>query len=296
VSARPRRTPRPGELSLRGLRHRLLRWGPDAPAPLVLLHGWTDTAATFQFLVDAFAAEHAIVALDWRGFGDSAWTHAPYWFPDYLADLDALLEAVSPGAPATLIGHSMGGNVAALYGGIRPERVRAVVNLEGFGLKRTAPADAPDRYRRWLDELRKPPAFGRFGSRAEFAGMLARRNPRLGAERAAFVAECWTRPDADGRFAVSADPAHKLVNPVLYRREEAEACWRRCVAPVLMVFGGRSEFRASLGADASDEYFRALFPTLTLATIAEAGHMLHHEEPGALALLIEPWLAALAPA
>jgi pimeloyl-ACP methyl ester carboxylesterase len=295
VSYRPRRPPRRSDLALRGLRHCVLRWGPDGPAPLVFLHGWADTAASFQFLVDAFATERPILALDWRGFGDSEWTHAPYWFPDYLADLDALLQAVSPSAAATLVGHSMGGNVAALYGGIRPERVRAVVNLEGFGLKRTTPADAPERYRRWLEELRSPPAFGRHGSRAEFAAMLARRNPRLGAERAAFVAECWTRADADGRFRVSADPAHKLVNPVLYRREEAEACWRRCTAPVLLVFGGRSEFRASLGADASDEYFGSIYPHARLETIPEAGHMLHHEDPEALARLIEPWLAEHAP-
>jgi len=295
VSYAARRPPVAGELVLRGLRHRVLRWGPASGLPLVFLHGWADAADSFQFLVDSLREPWPILALDWRGFGGSEWTHAPYWFPDYLADLDALLEAVHPASPATLVGHSMGGNVAALYAGIRPERVRAVVNLEGFGLKRTAAAEAPGRYRRWLDELRSPPAFGRYRSRAEFAAMLARRNPRLPPERAEFVATAWTRAAADGQFEVSADPAHKLVNPVLYRREEAEACWRACRAPVLMVFGGRSEFRAALGADATDEYFGALFSELTIETLPAAGHMLHHEEPGALAALIEGWLVRHAP-
>ena len=290
MSYQPRRVPRTGECTLRGLRHRVLRWGPADAPPLVFLHGWADAAATYQFLVDAFRADLPILALDWRGFGESAWTHAPYWFPDYLADLEALLDTVSPGAPATLVGHSMGGNVAALYGGIRPERVRAVVNLEGFGLKRTAAEEAPARYRRWLDELKAPPAFGRYRSQAEFATMLARRNTRLTPERARFVSECWTRAAADGQFEVRADPAHKLVNPVLYRREEAEACWRECRAPVLMVFGGESEFRGLLGPDGTDAYFAALYPNATFATLPGAGHMLHHEVPDALAHLVEPWL------
>ena len=51
-----------------------------------------------------------------------------------------VLDLLSPQAPAPLVGHSMGGNIACSYAGIRPERVRCVVNLEGFGLARTAPS------------------------------------------------------------------------------------------------------------------------------------------------------------
>ena len=59
-----------------------------------------------------------MLAPDWRGFGRSA---APgvdsYWFPDYVADLDALLDRISPDAPVDLVGHSMGGNVVMSYAG-----------------------------------------------------------------------------------------------------------------------------------------------------------------------------------
>jgi pimeloyl-ACP methyl ester carboxylesterase len=291
MSYRPRRTPRHATLRLRGLECHLTLWGPGDAPPLVFLHGYLDTSETFQFLVDAFQDERAIVAPDWRGFGRSEWAGGPYWFPDYLADLETLLDELSPGVPATFVGHSMGGNIAALYGGIRPERVARIVNLEGFGLARTQPDAAADRYRRWLDELKEAQEFARYPTLEQFAAMLARRNPRLGAERAAFIAASWARPLADGGYTVSADPAHKLVNPVLYRREEAEACWRRCVAPMLLVRGGRSEFRDYLGADGTDEYLRGLYPNLTIATIAAAGHMLHHEEPEAVAALIETFLA-----
>jgi pimeloyl-ACP methyl ester carboxylesterase len=291
MSYQPRRRPRHAKILLRGLAHHLTRWGPDAGVPLVFLHGWLDCSDTFQFVVDAFADDHPIVALDWRGFGRSAWQNGPYWFPDYLADLDALLRELSPEVPATLVGHSMGGNIACLYAGVRPERVARVVSLEGFGLSRTRPEQAAERYRRWLDELRSPPAFSTYETFERFATMLARRHPRLTPERAEFIAASWSKPRPDGSCSVSADPAHKLVNPVLYRREEAEAIWRCAIAPTLLVLGGRSEFRARLGADGTDEYFGSIFPRLTIATLPEAGHMMHHEEPEAVAALIESFLA-----
>lgn len=118
-------------IDLRGLRHHLLVWGdparatPQAPL-LVLVHGWMDVAASFQFAVDALRAqpgwqERPIVALDWRGFGLSAPSGADsYWFADYLADLDFLLDELSPGQPIDLLGHSMGGNAVMLYAGLRP--------------------------------------------------------------------------------------------------------------------------------------------------------------------------------
>lgn len=286
----PRRAPRHSRLMLRGVEHHLTRWGPESGTPWVLLHGWADTGDTFQFVVDALAGERPILAPDWRGFGRSQWTGRCYWFADYLADLEALLEQVCADAPATLLGHSMGANIASLYAGIRPERVARLVNLEGLGMRRTRPEEAPERYRRWLDELKTPPAFARYESLERFAEVLQRRNPRLSAERAAFIAASWSRPLPDGGYTVLADPAHKLVNPVLYRREEAEWCWRAVTAPVLVVLGGRSELAAHFGAESGEAYLRAAYPNLTLVTMPDAGHMLHHEQPEAVAGLLESFL------
>lgn len=291
MSYQPRRVPRHERLQLRGLDHHVTRWGPDSPAPWVMLHGWADTSDTFQFVVDAFLADHAIVAPDWRGFGRSAWQGGPYYFSDYLADLDALLAKECADAPATLIGHSMGGNLACLYAGIRPERVARVINLEGVGMRRTQPTEAPERYRRWLDELNAPPDFARYDSLERFAAVLRRRNPRLTAPRAAFIARSWSKRLPDGGWTACADPAHKFVNPVLYRREEAEACWRAATAPTLIVLGAESEAVRQLGSDASEAYLRAHHATAEVVTLPDAGHMLHHDVPEATATLIESFLA-----
>jgi len=288
---RPRRPPRATETQLRGLRHHVTRWEGTDPEPVFLLHGWMDTGDTFQFLVDALPDRRTCVAPDWRGFGRSEWPADGYWFPDYFADLEALLEHCAPGVPVTLVGHSMGGNIALLYAGIRPERVRRVVCIEGFGMSRTQPEQAPARYREWLQQVREPPAFARFPSPEAFAHLLARRNPRLTPDRAAFIAAAWTEQLPDGAVQVRSDPAHKRVNPVLYRREEAEACWREITAPVLYVIAAASDFLPRLGEDARPENVARLIGRLESCVIEDAGHMVHHEQPERLARAIERFFA-----
>ncbi len=286
----PQRPPCHEQVLVRGLRHHVTRWPGTGPELLVLLHGWMDTGETFQFLVDSLSGRRTCVAPDWRGFGRTEWPADGYWFPDYFGDLDALIDRWSPGAPVTLVGHSMGGNVATLYAGIRPERVSRVVCVEGFGLARTQPEQAPGRYREWLRQLREPPEFANFPSLDAFAHLLARRNPRLGPERARFIAQAWAAPNAEGGVQVRSDPAHKRVNPVLYRREEAEACWREIVAPVLYVIAGDSDFLPRLGTDGRPESMARLIRRLESCVIPGATHMVHHERPDELAREIEAFL------
>ncbi len=286
----PLRSPRHEIRVIRGLRHHLTSWGPDSDSPVLLLHGWMDTGASFQFVVDCMSDDLSCVALDWRGFGRSDWEPHGYWFPNYLADLDALLDILSPTQPARLVGHSMGGNVASLYAGVRPERVACLVNIEGFGLPGTSPDQAPERYREWLEHLHGTPDFANYASFDELASTLMRRNPRLDPERAQFIARSWGAEYGAGRIRMRGDPRHKLVNPVLYRREEAEACWRRINAPVLFLLGAESQLRARLGADGTDAHLREVFRNVRIETIACAGHMLHHERPEEVARLIEEFL------
>ncbi len=184
--------------TIRNLRYHVRTWG-DARAPkMFLLHGWMDVSASFQFLVDCLQREWYVVAPDWRGFGLTAWAAGGYWFPDYYADLDALLDIYQPDAPAYLVAHSMGGNVATTYAGVRPERVAKLISLEGFGASRTKSSDAPARYSRWLNELREPPEFKTYASFEEVAARLKKNNPRLTDDKARFLAQHWAKETAPG--------------------------------------------------------------------------------------------------
>lgn len=287
-------------LEIRGLRHRILEWGPADAEPIFLLHGFQDCADTFQFLVDALPRGLRFVGPDWRGFGGSDWNDGPYWFPDYLADLEALLDALSPGRAAVLLGHSMGGNIASLYAGIRPARISRLISLEGFGLMRTEASQAPQRYAEWLDELRAGVRNSNYETTSRLAEHLRRRNPRLPPTHAEFVARAWTRPLSEGGHALRFDPWHRLINPVLYRREEAEACWRQVAAPSLLLVGGQSEYRERLRKSAGmDEVARyeSCFAKLVTREFPALGHMMHHEDAPAVAAVIAEWLQSpLSPA
>lgn len=275
-------------VDVRGLRYRVQRWGDPRAPKLFLLHGWMDVAASFQFLVDAFDGDWCVLAPDWRGFGESAWAAGSYLFADYLADLEALLDHYAPDETANLVGHSLGGNVACIYAGVRPHRVRRAVSLEGFGIQRAQPVEAPERYARWLDEQTNPPRLADYPSLQRVAWRLQKNNPRLTDEQAAFLAQHWVRPGADGGFALKADPRHKMKSPVLYRLEEAMACWRRVRSPVLWLEGGASPIRSWLKEDDSGFAARMqAFTDLRHEIVPGAGHMLHHDAPQAVARLLE---------
>jgi pimeloyl-ACP methyl ester carboxylesterase len=279
---------------IRGLRYHVRHWARAGAPKILLLHGWMDVSASFQFLVDALRGAWDVYAPDWRGYGRTEWVRSDcYWFPDYIADLDFLLNEITPGVPVSLVGHSLGGNVACLYAGIRPERIHRLVNLEGFGLPPSRPEQAPERYRAWLDELHERPTLKPYADFDALAERLMRNNPGLAPERAVFLAEHWGRRDEQGQVVLRGDPAHKVVNPLLYRYEEVRACWQEVRAPVLWVEAAQSDTLKRMKLDPHDQAERRnAFRNLRHATVGAAGHMLHHDQPEAVAALIEDFLSA----
>jgi len=299
----PLRPARNQHVTVRGLRHHLMLWGdatlvtPATPL-LVMMHGWMDIGASFQFVVDELARlegeRRFVIAADWRGFGgsESGGVDA-FWFNDYLGDLEGLLDAVAPGRAVDLVGHSMGGNVVMSYAGVRPARIRRLVNLEGFGLPQSRPEQAPDRLATWLDELKSPSPLRSYASLSEVAARLRRNNPRLPEDKAAWLAPHWSAQRADGRWHILGDPAHKRVNPVLYRREEVMATWRRIAAPLLWVEAAQTDVTRLWG----NRYPRADFeerlaqvPSVERLLLEDCGHMLHHDQPRALAAALQRFL------
>jgi pimeloyl-ACP methyl ester carboxylesterase len=297
----PRRAPRAERVDLRGQDTHVLAWGaPDAPR-LFLLHGWMDVAASFQFLVDALARDWCVIAPDLRGFGRSAWSPHGYWFADYVADFDALVDRYAPGERVRVVGHSLGANVAMHYAGARPLRVAELVALDGFGIPAETAQQAPDKLAAWLDALADPPTLAPYADFDAVARRLSRNDPRLAPDRAAFLARQWAVDDGHGRVRLTADPRHKLPFPTVYRLEEVFAIWERIRARVLWVAAEDSHIprwldRHPEGEAATDSLAgvrrrMARVPGASLATIADAGHMLHHDQPEAVAAAIEGFLA-----
>jgi pimeloyl-ACP methyl ester carboxylesterase len=264
-----------------------------------------DVAASYQFMVDAlsdaFAAGRTIIAPDWRGFGLSKSTAGGaadnFWIPDYLADLDFLLDHYVKDQKIDLVGHSMGGNVAMMYAGVRPERIRRLVNLEGFGMAPTQPAQAPTRYAKWLDQLKslhkgeldlKP-----YDSLEGVARRLMKTNPRLTADKASWLASHWAAPNADGQWQILGEPGHKVINANIYQVPETLAIYQRITAPVLAVEASDDSLEKwNQGSYTLADYHERLHRVADarVARLEDAGHMLHHDQPQALAALIEDFL------
>jgi pimeloyl-ACP methyl ester carboxylesterase len=282
-------------ITVRGLRTHVRHWGREGAPIIFMVHGWMDVGASFQFVADSLAGDWHVIAPDWRGFGNTERSGADtYWFPDYLADLDAMLDRYSPGAAVNLLGHSMGGNVVGIYAGVRPERVRRLINLEGFGMPAASPEKAPRHYARWLDELREPAVLRTYPGVAAVAARLQKTNPRLSDERAAFLAPHWSAPNDAGEWEILGDPAHKKPSPILYRVEEVMACWSAITAPVMWVEADDTNMWQWMGPkpQARIEIDRRLSHLKNVEThmMADAGHMLHHDQPEQLARLIETFL------
>lgn len=282
-------------ITVRGLRYHIRHWGNDNAPKLFMVHGWMDVSASFQFVVDCLQRDWHVIAPDWRGFG---LTESPaadaYWFPDYLGDLDAILQHYSPNEAVDLLGHSMGGNVVMLYAGVRPARVKKLINLEGFGLPSTQPEQAPNRYAKWLDELREQPSMRSYATQAKVAARLQKNNPRLTDERAEFLSGHWAARNSQGAWEILGDPAHKISSPLLYHVEEVLACWKLIAAPVLWAEANDTDAWRWMGPKekARIEIDRRIqfIPQATTAMVNDAGHMLHHDQPEALAKLIEEFL------
>ncbi len=266
-----------------GLSHCVVVWEPDARAPsagvaepptLVLCHGFLDQAYGFDRLARRLArAGVRCIAFDFRGHGRTDWVGAGgyYHFPDYVLDLDCLLTALEL-ERVHLLGHSMGGTVAAMFAGARPERVATLVLAEGLGPPEPPLDDLPGRFRTFLDGVRRT-APRRTSDRvmATVDEALARMrawHPELDDELGRFLAEKATRAVPGGR-AFCFDPLHRTTSPVPFRKELFCQFLRAIEAPTLVVVGER-------GMRLPDEDDRiACIAVAEREELAGVGHMVH---------------------
>jgi pimeloyl-ACP methyl ester carboxylesterase len=260
-------------------------------APIVFfLHGWMDSSATFQFVVDALKTSWHVIAPDWRGYGQSEWLSRPYWFPDYYADLHCILAHYCPG-PVRLVGHSMGANIASTYAGLRPERVSQLVMLDFLGLAVSIDTDASRQLNQWLTAVETEPEMRGYKNHVALARRLMSVNHRLSQERADFLSRSVSHVRLDGLVAMACDPWHKIPSPALYRLEDAMASWRRITAQVLMLVADQG-FVHQRFADSPEQLQQRLdcFKNRRVFTISDAGHNVQHDQPLQVAAALDSFL------
>jgi pimeloyl-ACP methyl ester carboxylesterase len=260
----------------------------DRPT-VVLLHGYLDSARTFDAVARALAADYRVVAPDHRGHGDSDRVGAGgyYHFPDYVRDLALLLPVMTRGRRVALVGHSMGATIAAYFAGAFPESVAALVLLDSLGPAAPAPDEGPRLMRRWLTDLRLLPAKREppMPDLATVARRLARTSPYASEARLLELAEVASTPDPAGGYAWRFDPLHRTTAPTPFDLPRFIAFLRAITAPTLVVWGEHTPNRPP---DAAHRL--AQLPRATELTLAGTAHNLHHERPRELAMALLAFL------
>ena len=279
-----------------GLRLRVHRFHDEAAPPsglvLLLLHGYMDAGGTWDLVAPRLAAAgHVLLAPDLRGFGESEAVGAGgyYHFVDYVADVDALVRQLVPAdARLGVVGHSMGGTIATLFAGARPERVERLALLEGLGPPNMAPGAAVDRVRAWLRNLEQMARSPRpLDSMDDALRRLAANHPRVARDVLASRARWLTRLDGEGRLTWAHDPLHRTTSPMPFQIEMFEAFLSKITCPTLVVGGG------PLGFHPEDEAARIeKLAEATVAELPDAGHMMHWTRPVELGELLARFFGA----
>uniref|UniRef100_A0A4W6FXU9 Serine hydrolase like n=1 Tax=Lates calcarifer TaxID=8187 RepID=A0A4W6FXU9_LATCA len=129
-------------------------WGPDHGRPVLCLHGWADNCGTFNTLIPLLPKECRYVAVDLAGHGRSS--HRPpgvfYSFPAYVADVRRVVDGLQ-WTKFSIIGHSMGGNVATLFSALFPEMVDTLILLDAYGFMPTDLKEISKVMRQGMDEM-----------------------------------------------------------------------------------------------------------------------------------------------
>src|ERR1051326_2615996 len=209
--------------TLDGLRFRYLEWGKPSAEPIVLLHGFSSTAAAWAGVGEALAGDYHVVALDQRGHGETEWDpEERYTDNQYAADARALVQRLSLGQ-FTLVGHSMGGSIAFTYAASYPNDLKRLVIEDSAPMPPgRMPADPPSS----------------FASRAEVEMYVRTSTPNLPDNAVPQRVDLYYRERPDGTWSYRAD----VVGVRKARRgQSSDAAWnnvRNVQCPTLVIRAG----------------------------------------------------------
>ncbi len=253
---------RHGFVHANGLRLHYLDYGGSG-TPIVCLHGVTAHAWVWSAVAERLTAVGRVVALDFRGFGDSQWSaEEAYGTDDLVSDLGALVSSLGSG-PVDLVGASWGGLVAIAFAAANPGRVRRVALVDVAPSSNQAEDDVP------------PMAYD-FAGHARVVEDDRAANPHAPDEMVHVIAAHGTRPGEGGRLLRRRDPFFLRRWP--FRADDRWSELGSLEMPVLVVRAADSFIPADVAERMAKEAKNA-----TLVAIPDSGHVVPVENPSALA-------------
>ncbi len=275
------------------LRLHYVDWGHRDKPPLLLVHGGRDHCRNWDWVAEAVADDWHVIAPDLRGHGDSQWsTDGSYTIAGYVYDLAQLVHQQRL-APVTIVGHSLGGNVALRYAGIYPETVARIVAIEGVGppparLAERAGKSIAQRMDEWIQEQRG--LAGRLPRRYPTIEDAFRRmqeeNPHLSAEQARHLTVHGANQNEDGTYSWKFDNYVRAWPPYDMSSRDIQVLWGRIACPTLLLYG-----KESWAGNPLEDGRAAAFRHATVAGIDGAGHWLHHDRLDDFLRVVREFLA-----
>jgi pimeloyl-ACP methyl ester carboxylesterase len=273
-----------------GLTLHYLDWGNEGAPLLILIHGTSDHAHSWDWTARALQDRCHVVALDLRGHGDSQWSpDGAYLLAYHVVDLVDLVESLGEGK-VTIVAHSFGGSVASRYAGLYPERIHKLVLVDGFGpppasYAKWAKFGAVPRAREWIDKRRNTAARSarRLATLEDAAARLSAGNPKLSPEQARHLALHGVRRHPDG-YGWKVDPRVSHFTSEDFALE-ITIFWREITAPTLLCRGADSwtEDPEATGQAAELRNRRSV-------AIAKSGHWPHHDQFEAFVSVLQDYL------
>ena len=262
------------------LRLHYVDWGNRDAPKLILQHGGRDHGRSWDWVAQELAKEWHVIAPDLRGHGDSAWApDGNYEMNAFVYDFAQLVHTLGQDE-VTIVGHSLGGNIATRFVGLYPEMVRKFVNIEGLGPSPKVRAEREEagyaiRFRKWIDDRRK--AAGRIPRRytsieAAYARMKEE-NGFLTDAQARHLTIHGASRNEDGTWSWKFDPYLNVWQFDDVPEERTSELWTAITCPMLLLYGADS-WASNPETDGRAKAFK----TARVVEFENAGHWLHHDQ------------------
>ncbi len=276
--------PRERELDTGELTLRYLEWGSKDARPVLLLHGFAQTAHSWDFVSLALAGTYRVLALDTRGHGDSDWSRNRDYLPEaHQRDLDGLVEGLGL-APLAVVGSAIGGRNAYTFASRRPESVAALTIVD------VGPATAAKGGRRIRRFVSLP---DERDSYEDFVQAIHEYQPLRSVRQIRDTLKYNVRETPEGKWTWKYDKALRDPN---FKRPETppREGWEllkgiRC--PTLLVRGAKSDV---LTAEMAMQMTEAI-DDCAFAEVEKAAHIVPGDNPAGFLAVLMPWLTGVYP-
>lgn len=281
-----------------------LESGPADGMPVILLHGWPSDVHDFDAVAAALAASGCRVLVPWlRGFGPTRFLAPQTCRSGQQAalglDVRDFMNALGIGQ-AVLAGYDWGGRAACVVAALWPERVRALVSINGYAIQDIAasvhPAPAAQEHRYWYQWYFHTER-GRAGlacHRREIARLLWQLwSPNWRFDDATFAATAASFDNPDFVDVTIQSYRHRYGNapgdPVCAEAEALLAAQPRIAVPTVVLHGAADGVGPAEASADHARYFTSFYDRRVIPT---AGHFLPREAPDSVVQAIRDLLAA----